>query len=158
MPGDKVYTPIWSPGQQRHFALAGFFDLDDDGRSDQAKVRNLIQMNGGVVDAEVDEKGERRGELNNNTRFLVLGKEPSTKGPAAVLTGYSKMIGDAERMGMEKIPLSELLQRMGWKNQTPVVRYGTGANPADFRAKPADGVPRTSTGNVTDLFPKRTPK
>ena len=28
LPGDKVYTPLWNPGQKRHFALAGFFNID----------------------------------------------------------------------------------------------------------------------------------
>ncbi|NLF08061.1 MAG: hypothetical protein GX594_08785, partial [Pirellulaceae bacterium] len=53
--------------------------------------------------------------------------------------------------------LVDLLQGMGWKNMSPVVRYGRGANPEDFRAKPDDGVPRKSTGNVSDLYQKRTP-
>ena len=30
--GDKIYTPLWSPGDQTHFALAGVMDLDGDGR------------------------------------------------------------------------------------------------------------------------------
>ena len=30
MPGDKVYTPVWGPGEQRRFALTGFLDVDGD--------------------------------------------------------------------------------------------------------------------------------
>jgi hypothetical protein len=46
---------------------------------------------------------------------------------------------------------------MGWKNMSPVVRFGRGANPKDFRAKPEEGVPKKSTGNVSDVFLKRQP-
>jgi len=46
---------------------------------------------------------------------------------------------------------------MGWKNQTPVVRYGRGANPKDFKPVPREGVNRPSSGNVSDLFRERHP-
>jgi hypothetical protein len=45
---------------------------------------------------------------------------------------------------------------MGWKNVSPVVRYGRGANPKDFQPKVND-LPGKSTGNVSDLFEKRQP-
>jgi hypothetical protein len=157
MPGDKVFTPVWTAGEKRHFAITGVIDLDSDGRSDIDLVRNLIEMNGGVVDAWTDPKGEKHGDLSVQTRFLVLGDAPDTKGAAAMLPAFSRMIGDAERLGVQKVSLPDLLQRMGWKNQTPVVRYGLDANPNDFRAKPPEGVPRVSTGNTTDAFQPRNP-
>ena len=46
---------------------------------------------------------------------------------------------------------------MGWRRQTHVVTFGRGANPADFRAKPPEGVPKTSTGNVSEVFRPRRP-
>ena len=58
MPGDKIYTPVWSPGEKRHFALAGFMDLDGDGRSDLQTVMDIITMNGGVVDCYIDDNGK----------------------------------------------------------------------------------------------------
>ena len=36
MPRDKIYSPVWSRGTKKHFALAGFMDIDGDGRSDLA--------------------------------------------------------------------------------------------------------------------------
>jgi len=157
MIGDKIHTPIWSPGEQKRFALAGLIDIDGDGKSDQHTVRNLITMNGGVVDCEIDESGKRIGQMSVNTRYIVLGKAPDAKGKPEVIAGYTRMIGDADRLGIKKISLAELLNKMGWKNQSPVIRFGRGSNPADFRAKPADGVPRTSTGNVSDAFNRRNP-
>lgn len=157
MPGDKIYTPIWTVGQPRRFALAGLLDIDGDEKSDLEIVRNLITMNGGIVDCYLDENGQPRGSMSGNTRYLVLGEAPTAKGKAETIKGYSWMQGEAKRLGIQKITLGELLQRMGWKNQTPVVQFGRGANPSDFRAKPAGGVPRVSPGNVTELFQPRRP-
>lgn len=157
MPGDKIHTPVWSPGEQKHFALAGVIDLDGDGKSDLQTVKNLITMNGGVVDCYMDDKGKRFGEMTANTRYLVLGEAPNVKGQPALMTTYSKIIGDADRLGIKKVPLQDLLQQMGWKNQTHVVRFGRGANPQDFRAKPEEGAPKKSTGSVSDVFKPRQP-
>jgi len=74
-----------------------------------------------------------------------------------VLDRYSKMVADAEKLGIEKVPLDELLNRMGWKNENRVVTFGPGANPADFRAKPPTGTNPVSRGNVSDLFRQRQP-
>jgi len=157
MLGDKIHTPVWSPGEQKRFALAGFMELDGDGKSDQHIVRNLITMNGGVVDCETDEEGNRHGVMSAETSYIVLGRAPDEKSKPSVYNGYSRMIREAEKFGVKKISLAELLKKMGWKNQSPVVRFGKGANPADFRAKPAAGVPRASTGNVSDVFKHRRP-
>jgi len=157
MPGDKIHTPVWSPGRKKRFALAGFMDIDGDGESDQRIVRNLITVNGGVVDCETDAKGTRRGQMSVNTRYLVLGDAPDAKGRAGVIAGYTRMIGEADRLGIQKITLAQLLQQMGWKNQTPMVRFGRGASRKDFRAKPPGGVPGASTGNVSDVFKRRRP-
>jgi len=157
MPGDKIHTPVWSPGEQKHFALAGVIDVDGDGKSDLQTVKNLITMNGGVVDCYMDDKGKRFGDLTVNTRYLVLGEPPNPKGQPALMATYSKIIGDADRLGIKKMPLQDVLQQMGWKNQTHVVRFGRGANPQDFRAKPEEGAPKKSTGSVSDVFKPRQP-
>ena len=67
------------------------------------------------------------------------------------------MIDEAEENGVQKITLGDFLQQMGWKNQTPVIRFGRGANPKDFRAKPPEGVPKVSRGNVSGVFKPRRP-
>ncbi len=157
MPGDKIFTPVWKPGEKRHFALAGIIDVDGDGKSDLRTVMDLISMNGGVVDSYIDDKGKKIGEITVNTRYLVLGEAPNEKGGAAMIGSVTKMQGDAARLGVQKIQLGDLLQRMGWKNQTPVVHFGQGANPKDFAAKPDDGPQRKSIGNVSDVFKPRTP-
>ncbi|MCE5268735.1 MAG: hypothetical protein LLG00_12705 [Planctomycetaceae bacterium] len=159
--GDKINTVLWSPGQQRHFALAGFFDIDGDGRSDLATVMNLIKANGGVVDAYIADNGRDKnkvqGEITVNTNYLVLGQAPTEKGDPGQLTSFSKMRTDADKLRTPRMQLGDLLQGMGWRNLSPVVRYGHGINPNDFRAKPAEGEMRQSTGGHTSAFEKREP-
>ena len=153
MPGDKIHTPVWNSGRKTRFALAGLIDVDDDGKSDLDEVRSLIAMNGGAVDAWMDDK-EIHGKITIDTRYLIRGKAPSKPEAIALQT---KMIGDADEKGIKEIPLADLLTRMGWKRQTQVVRFGAGANPKDFRALPRDGVNPVSSGDVSDLFKERRP-
>ena len=132
-------------------------DIDNDGKSDLQRVINLITMNGGVVDCYLDDDFKRIGKMLTSTRFVVLGKAPDANATKERIDERTRMMRDADRLGLRTIALAELLVRMGWKNQTPVVRFGAGANPNDFRAQPPEGVPRTSGGNVSDVFRKREP-
>lgn len=156
MPGDKIHTPLWNAGEQLRFALAGFIDIDNDGRSDQDEIRSLITMNGGIVDCEMDPKtGERTGQITVNTRYLVVGEAP--KDNPQLIDSWSKMHGDAQRLGVRLMSVSELLQRMGWRPRVKAVAYGPGMNPEDFRPQLPEGGQRVSTGNVSELFRPRTP-
>ncbi len=164
MPGDVIDTTLWNPGEQEHFALTSGMDIDDDGKSDLQRLVNIITANGGVVDCYLDdtdpapENAKRVGDVTNKTGYLVIGKEPESEPVYEDLRKlWSQLQRDADSWGLTKITLKELLNRMGWRNQTPIVRFGRGANPADFRAKPPEGVPRVSGGNVTDLFKRRRP-
>ncbi len=162
VPGDKLYTPLWSPGEKRHLALAGLMDLDGDGRSDLQMVLNIIAINGGVVDCYITDAGKIVGQINVNTSCLINGDAPTETSSTAQREAFTKIQHDADQLRLEKMQLTELLQRMGWKNMSPVIRYGHGANPKDFRAKPDEGVVRKSSSDVTDLFknvnrPRRRP-
>jgi hypothetical protein len=157
LPKDKIYTPVWSPGEKRHFALAGLMDVDGDGRSDLETVKNLIAINGGVVDCYANNAGEVVGKITVNTNCLVMGKRLTDKDDPRQLAAYTKIRTDADRLRLQEVQLGELLQRMGWRNMSPVVRYGRGANLKDFRAQPDPGVPKKSTGSVSDVFEKRKP-
>ncbi len=158
VPGDLIHTPIWTPGERQRFALTDGMDVDGDGKSDTEIVRNLITMTGGIIVAELDDAGKRTGKMDTNTRFLILGREHDENTPRVVGEQRVRMIRDADTLGVQKVPLSELLKKMGWKNQTPVVRYGKGANPEDFRPRLPDGqVPRVSDGSVSPVFQPRKP-
>jgi hypothetical protein len=157
--GDKIYTPVWSPGEQRHFAVAGLIDLNGNGTNDLPTLRNLIKMNGGVIDCEMDEKGEVHGQMSTHTRYLILGDSSkiTEKSSKAVLDALTKLTKEAERLGVREKPLADFLEDLGWKNHTPVVQYGLGANPNDFRAKAPEGGNKVSGGTVSEKFQPRNP-
>jgi hypothetical protein len=156
MPEDKIFTPVWNSGMKRHFALVGFLDIDGDGKSDLETVKHIIAINGGVVDCYVDPSGKQVGQINVNTNCLVLGERLTEKNDTRQLNADSKIRNEADQYRLQKVQLGDLLQRMGWKNVSPVVRYGRGANVKDFQPK-VEELPRKSTGNVSDLFEKRQP-
>ncbi len=81
MPGDQLFSTAWRPGHAEHFALVGLLDLDHDGSSDLERVREMITVNGGVIDAELKNDGTRVGKMNVDTRYLVLGTEPTGERP-----------------------------------------------------------------------------
>jgi hypothetical protein len=159
MPGDVIHTPVWAPGEREHFVLTDGMDLDDDGKSDLQTVIHIITMNGGVVDCYVTDEGERHGDFTSKSRYLVMGNDPDETASPERLAAHGQILRDAEQRGLMKITLKDLLDKMGWKNQAPVVRYGLGANPNQFRAQPPEeGLP-VSTGTVSPLFqPRRPPR
>jgi len=165
IPGDKIETPVWKPGERRHFALAGTMDLNGDGRDDSRTVRNLITLNGGIIDAEIDAQNARRvGEITTGTRYIVVGEPPEVRGnPAAsteMMNQYSKLLGDARKMGVEEIKVGELVNRMGWKGQARVVSLGAGSNiappaigsPGYRPVAPQQFRPRQPGGNGTTAY------
>jgi hypothetical protein len=156
--GDLVFTPIWAPGKRIHFALAGFLDMDGDGRSDLEKVKSIISTNGAVVDAFQDATGAVKGLITTETNYLVMGLPPDDKSTKDMRRGYTKMIDDAKSNLVKPIKLDELLQRMGYRDMEHVTQYGKGANPRDFRpTPPREGNP-VSSGTVSPLFQPRQPQ
>jgi hypothetical protein len=159
VPGDKINTVLWSPNERRHFALAGFFDIDNDGKSDLESVLNIIRLNGGVVDCYIPDSGKNKnkqvGQVTLSTNFLILGQAPNEKGDPAQLKAYSQIYDDAKQLRLPMMKLGDMLQRMGWKNLAPVVRFGRGGNPEDFRAKPEEGAQKKSVSG--ESFKQREP-
>lgn len=155
MPGDVIYTPLWRPGEQQHIALAGDMDIDGDGKSDLKLLLDVISMNNAVADLYVDDNGKRVGKLATTTRFLALGNEPEIKkgdkGDDAVKL-YSQVQRDAKQLGIKTITLNDLLKRMGFKNETHVVRFGAGLNLDDFKPRLPDGRQKVSSGNLSPLY------
>ena len=156
VPGDLVFSPVWHPGQTMRFALAGLIDYNNDGKSDRALVQSLIQMNGGVIDAEVGDDGKLSGKMSVDTRYLVVGKRPDEKSSKEALDAFSKMTSDAKLLGIEQIPVSKFLDFMGYKGEVNTVTLGKGASGDDFKAKNADGVIKKSMGPTAE-FKNRTP-
>ena len=127
--GDKIFTPLWSPGEQKHFALVGSLDLDGNGKDDHEAIKNLITLHHGVVDCDVNEKGKRSGDISVNTNYLVCGERPTDKGQPELLAAYIHITTEAERLGVRMISLADLKEQMGYRNPAPVNRFGPALPP-----------------------------
>jgi len=157
VPGDVIYTPIWAPGKRIHFALAGLLDMDGDGRSDLDRIRNIIAVNGAVVDAYQKPDGGIEGKITPETNFLVKGMPPDEKSARDYRKGFTNMIDEARKNLVKEIRLDELLDRMGYRDTNHVTKFGPGSNPVDFRAKAPEGGMPVSSGTVSPLFKPRQP-
>jgi hypothetical protein len=146
MPGDKLFSAAWQPGHAEHFALVGLMDLDKDGISDLDKIRNLIIVNGGIVDAELKDDGTRVGKMTVDTHYLVQGAQPTEKSKksAEYFKNYSAMIDELKLLPMKKISLEDLVAYLGYKDRERTVQLGSEAKPSDFRPRAPNEVPRRS--------------
>ena len=161
VPGDKIWTKAWSPGQKIHFVLAGKMDVNDDGRDHINDLRLRITASGGVVDAWLSNKDPKaHGAVTGATNYLVLGKSPDEHDSADYRNAWTTLQKQAETLGIEKIQAKDLIKQMGAENnQFRAVRFGKGANEADFRPDPGPTGPRPSGYPVSDIFmPRQPPK
>jgi hypothetical protein len=108
---DVIFTPLWRPGQQEHFALAGLLDVDGNGVNDRAKIHDIIHQHGGVIDAETDEQGMMKGAVTYSTRYLIKGAndKAGTKD-----SGYNQLTSEATALGVETVDLAKFLDMMGY--------------------------------------------
>ena len=156
VPGDKIFTPVWSLGEKRHFAIVGLIDLNGDGRYDPEELRRLhtlIEMNGGVVDAPLDAEGKRRGKMTLDTRYLIEGQKPDASSSPGQLEDFSLMTDDAAKLRVESIALEKFLNRMGWSRESQVLLFGGEGNIPISTEK----TPPISRGRINDLFKPRQP-
>lgn len=133
--GDQIYSQVWHRGKKLRFALMGIIDLDGDGLNDMKLARDLIELNGGVVDAYVADDGTIQGEISVNTRYLVRGNEPTGGNAGKLQEAWNTMSEDARVNGVELITLDKFLNQIGYAPDDRVVQLGTKARSSDFRAK-----------------------
>ncbi len=155
--GDKIFTPLWMPGERQHFALTDGVDLDGDGRSDIDELRNLITSNGGVVDLYLDDLGQKYGEITTETKHIVKGEQPTDGSTTERLNARKWILDEAKKFNLRTLSVDELLNRMGYKRKVHVTRYDSKSKPSDFRARAPEGVPRISSGRVSDFYEKKNP-
>jgi hypothetical protein len=131
MAGDKVWTKLWTPGEQNHFALAGIMNLDGDGRNQLNIVRGLINSSGGAIDCEQDELGHKTGEITANTRIIVEG-DAYADANSAESKNYNEIINEAARYHVQVVKLSDFKQQMGYEKSSSVEHFGkSGPTPED---------------------------
>jgi hypothetical protein len=140
--GDQIFSQVWHRGKKLHFAFTGIVDADGDGRSDMQMVRDLVDLNGGVVDAYLGDDGKVNGEITVNTRYLVEGKFPEAANQTALQKGWTDMHEAAKTNGVEVIKLDKFLNQIGYAPKDRTVEMGPGARPSDF---PPGEAPASST-------------
>lgn len=160
LPGDKIATPIWHPGRPERFALGGFIDVNGDGQSDMAMLRNLVRLSGGQVDAYVDEQGKTTGEVSHGTRYLVVGEMAGEKVGAdtsikAISDATSDLRKAAKTTGTREISLADFLDLIGWTERNRVWNPTAGDEYKLRQGQPK--TPPASTENVNEYFKKRRP-
>ncbi|MDG2206997.1 MAG: hypothetical protein P8K78_03740 [Pirellulales bacterium] len=133
--GDKVISTVFHRGEPEHFAIVGKIDIDGDNRSDLPLLLQLIERNGGIVDAFVNESGKVGGDarLSPATKFLVMGEKPTDRTEESLLNAYNKFVKSAMDNGIRILPLKDLLDHMGYEGQGRSVGLGRSANPDDFK-------------------------
>jgi hypothetical protein len=155
--GDQIYSQVWHRGKRLRFALMGIVDLNGDGKNDMQLARNLIELNGGIVDAYVDDNGKIQGEISVNTRYLVRGDHPEGANEAALQEAWSKMSADAQTNGVEVITLDKFLNQIGYSPDDRVVELGAGAKPSDFPPRPEGGIDSNGQRSFRPRSPNRAP-
>jgi len=155
--GDNIHSQVWHRGKRLHFALTGFIDMDNDGRSDMELARELIVMNDGIVDAYLKDDGTVDGEITANTRYLVLGEIPGSGLQVKLQKGWNDMSQEATKLGVESVTLPEFLGQMGYKPRDRTVPLGTGATARDFPARPESELPPTPPPRFRARTPYRPP-
>jgi hypothetical protein len=129
LPGDLLYNPIWDPNQKVHVALAGFFDLDGDGRDDLEAFKRMLTDMGVVVDAFLDPANnyEMRGKIDYQTEYLILGPPPVLGGQGldvqfkpednkALRDSMAQIEEEAYKRGLIIMRYNHFLSRMGYTN------------------------------------------
>lgn len=134
LPGDKIYSQVWQRGKALRFALTGVIDIDGDGRQDLQQAKDLISLNGGVIDSIVTDEGGVEGEIDVKTRYLVLGEFPEDPNQGKLRESFQNMSTLAKTNGVETITLDEFLSQMGYRPEDRTVVLGSGARSRDFKA------------------------
>ena len=160
MIGDVIYSPIWKPGQKVRFALTAGMYLPGSGiDSGTEAIKRLIEMNGGIVDAWIEETvplGEEHlmGSISDLTNFIVVSEHVTRILDPEVAREQEALLANARNRAIKVISLEELLSRMAWRNVTPVYVFGEQEFMPDImRVVPThQGEVRPSGGAVSPAF------
>lgn len=157
--GDKIYSQVWSPGRQVGFAITGIIDMDGDGRDDLDRLKSVIALNNGKVDAVPGADGKIDGQMSVDTRYLILGDHPegTRQEQEHLQRAWDRMSQEADTLGIEPISLTDFLRLMGWQSEQRTVKLGIGAQSKDFAATKEE-VTKPVQSRSIDIFRPRKPQ
>lgn len=160
-PGDPVFTPLWHVGQKISFSIVGGIDLDGDGQSDRDLFHELVKASGAVIDNEVDEDGNLRGDgISINTRFLIIGDIPvEPPSSPSKLAMYNKLkqnqlllSNQAAERGVRVVTLDNFLNYIGYRPTYSIYKPGSHRKQGELRggavSKRADGTTVRGTSDA----------
>ena len=134
LPDDFVFTSTWTPGQRTKYFLAGFFDLDGDGKSDQERVKALLIRSGGEIVGELKQDGTTTGgAIDPNLRFLVHGGVSEDPNFNQEIAKVSKKANDN---GVKSIGIDLLLTNLGLGSEARVISGGVEIKSGFQRRRP----------------------
>ena len=134
LPNDLIFTGAWSPGQRIHFAMSGNMDINGDKIDDYDMVRNIVLVNGGIIDAELRPDGTRTGVMSVETRYMILGTIDAEKANPKFIAENTNMENERLRHGVDKISVGEFLSLTGWHAEERTVSL-PGNAAGDFRKR-----------------------
>jgi len=135
MPGDTIFTPTWTPGRPEKFAIVGMIDIDLDDRDDTPELRRIIESAGGNIVAWVDEKGDIKGTITPDVRYLILGEQPDERSTELALKSYTQMKELARRNGIDAVRVDRFLDWAGYVGSEELVRLKTSSRLEELEAK-----------------------
>ncbi|MDX1963005.1 MAG: hypothetical protein SFX18_07620 [Pirellulales bacterium] len=155
MPGDFIDSQLWYPGKQQKFAIAGLIDFDKDGVSDRAQLRDIISANGGVVVADVNEKGDFIGQITSDTASLILGTQPDDRSDPKLVKAWGDIKKDAQKFGIGEVNLDKFLDSVGYtpQSQSVATQPQSGATLIPGRPRLKDGSPDIVNPNFRPRVP-----
>ena len=115
---------------------------------DRQRIKDIITLNGGIIDAEVTDDGKRTGVLSIHTRYLVLGDRPTEKSSTEALIGIANLLKDAETLPIKTISVPELIEYLGYKAQERTIPLGADSKSADFKPRAPNEVHRKSNNSM----------
>ena len=128
LPGDKIYSPVFG---DRHFAIAGFVDMDN---------------NGGIVDGYQNEDKQVR-RIEETTDFLIIGKRPDESAREEERMTFTNFTKAAYEFNTPQISLEKLLQEMGLNPEnSAVIQGGVDTRPIPYTKSNYSG------GDVSGLY------
>lgn len=143
LPGDKIYSPVFG---DRHFAIAGFVDMDNNGINDVEQLVKLLEANGGVVDGYQNEDKQVR-RLEETTDFLIIGKRPDEGAREEERMTFTNFTKAAYEFNTPQISLENLLQEMGVSpDRSAVIQGGVDTRPIPYTKSNYSG------GGVSGLY------
>lgn len=144
--GDKIYSPAWRAGRTVGFALVGSMDFDGNFQDDSEMIKNLIKASSGRVDAVLDTKMAKQGEITTGTAFIVIGADVgSARLSPDQNQKYNAFIKEAKSLGATQMSLDSLMGYLKPKNSERIQSLGNRISASDFPIEKVRNPP-VSTG------------